>query len=182
MDDGDDHDGRASSSRHRRRGAGLPGMTINVAVLLLLSPDRQRPEKRSRVYRRPPERRARHCGGRDGGAGAMGPTPKEGGAGGSGTRRIRTGGCPCRMPVHYRTMGDQEGGEGATATGGGGSQGGRRTRRGGGEAVVGGFAAGVDDNGEDDDGIRRHQATTNPVMVTMAAVADNDGIGGRRRR
>jgi NAD(P)H-hydrate repair Nnr-like enzyme with NAD(P)H-hydrate epimerase domain len=40
----------------------------------------------------------------------------------------------------------------------------------------------VDDNGEDDIGIRRHQATTNPVMVTMAtmvavvvaAMVDND--------
>ena len=60
-----------------------------------------------------------HCGGRDGGAGAMGPPPNEGGAGGSGNRRIRPGGCPRRMPVHYSTMGDQEGGEGATATGGG---------------------------------------------------------------
>jgi hypothetical protein len=29
----------------------------------------------------------------------------------------------------------------------------------------------VDDNGEDDDGIRRHQATTNPVMATMATMA-----------
>ncbi len=29
----------------------------------------------------------------------------------------------------------------------------------------------MDDNGEDDDGIRRHQATTNPVMATMATMA-----------
>jgi hypothetical protein len=35
----------------------------------------------------------------------------------------------------------------------------------------------VDGNGEDDDGIMRHQATTNPVMVTMAAVADDGGDG-----
>jgi len=40
----------------------------------------------------------------------------------------------------------------------------------------------VDDNGEDDDGIKRHQATTNPMMATMAAVADNDGVGGRQRQ
>jgi len=39
-------------------------------------------------------------------------------------------------------------------------------------------ALAVDDNGEDDDGIRRHQATTNLVMATMAAVADDDGVGG----
>jgi len=60
-------------------------MTINVTVLLLLSPDRWRPEKQSRVYRQLPERRPRYCGGRDGDAGAMGPPPDEGGAGGSGT-------------------------------------------------------------------------------------------------
>ena len=29
----------------------------------------------------------------------------------------------------------------------------------------------MDDNGEDDNGIRWHQATTNPVMATMAVVA-----------
>jgi hypothetical protein len=40
----------------------------------------------------------------------------------------------------------------------------------------------VNDNGEDDEGIRQHEATTNPVMVTMAVVADDDGDGGRRRR
>ena len=51
-------------------------------------------------------------------------------------------------------------------------------RRGGGDTVVGGVASAVDDNGEDDDGIRRHQATINPVMATMAAVADDDGVGG----
>jgi len=37
----------------------------------------------------------------------------------------------------------------------------------------------VEDNGEDDNGSRQHQATTNPVMATMAAVADDDGDGGR---
>jgi hypothetical protein len=31
----------------------------------------------------------------------------------------------------------------------------------------------VDNNGEDDNGIRQHQATINPVMAKMAAVADN---------
>jgi hypothetical protein len=42
----------------------------------------------------------------------------------------------------------------------------------------------VDDNGEDEGG-SRHQATTNPVMATMAtmvAVADDDGVSGRQRR
>jgi hypothetical protein len=29
---------------------------------------------------------------------------------------------------------------------------------------------------------RRHKATTNLMMATMAAVADNDGDGGRRRQ
>jgi hypothetical protein len=153
---------------------------------------RCRRSARRRVYLRLPERRPRHCGGRDGGAGAMGPPPDEGGAGGSGTRRVGPGGRPRRMPVHADSaMGDREGGEDATAGGGGGKGGGltneprgggRRTRRGGGDAVVGGVALAVDDNGEDDDGIRRHQATTNPVMATMAAVADDDGDGGRRRR
>ncbi len=33
----------------------------------------------------------------------------------------------------------------------------------------------------DDGGGRQHQATTNPVMVTMAAVADDDSVGGRTR-
>jgi len=40
----------------------------------------------------------------------------------------------------------------------------------------------VEDNDEDDNGISQHQATTNPMMATMAAVADNDGDGGQRRR
>ncbi len=34
------------------------------------------------------------------------------------------------------------------------------------------------DKDVDDGGGRQHQATTNPMMVTMAAVADNDGDGG----
>ena len=53
------------------------------------------------------------------------------------------------------------------------------------DAVVGGVASAVDDNGEDDGGGRRHHATTNPVMKTMstmAAVADDDGVDGQRRR
>jgi hypothetical protein len=70
--------------------------------------------------------------------------------------------------------------ERARRRGGGGIT--RRTRRVGGDAVVGGVALAVDDNGEDDNGIRRHQATTNPVLTTMAGVADNDGVGGRRQR
>ena len=70
---------------------------------------------------------------------------------------------------------------------GGGSQGGEEdeVRRGGEDAVVGGVASAVDDNGEDDGGGRQHHATTNPVMKTMstmAAVADDDGVDGQRRR
>ena len=82
----------------------------------------------------------------------MGPPPDEGGAGGSGTRRVGPGGRPRRMLVHDSAMGDREVGEGATATGVGWQGGG--TRRGGRDAVVGGVAvaAAVDDNGEDDDG------------------------------
>ena len=124
-DDGDDYDGRASSSRHRRCGASFPGMTINVAVLPSPSPDQQRrPEKRRRVYRQPQEKRPRYCGGRDGGAGALGPSPDEGGTGGSGTRRFGSVGRRRRMLVHDCVTGDQEGGEGSTATGVGGSHGG----------------------------------------------------------
>ena len=36
------------------------------------------------------------------------------------------------------------------------------------------------DKDEDDGGGRQHQAKTNPMIVTMAAVGDNDGDGGRR--
>ena len=65
------------------------GTSVNVNVLLLLSPDRrQQPEKQMRVNRRPPERRPMHRGSRDGGAGAIGPSFDKGGAGGSGTRRV----------------------------------------------------------------------------------------------
>ena len=67
---------------------------------------------------------------------------------------------------------------------GGDRRGGRRTRQGGGDSVVGGVALVVEDNGEDvgvATGGTKQQATTNPVMATMAAVADNDGVGGRRR-
>ena len=67
-----------------------------------------------------PARRPRHRGGRDGGAGAMGPSPDELCAGGSGTRRVGSGGRHRHMPVHDIALGDQEGGEGAAATGGGG--------------------------------------------------------------
>jgi hypothetical protein len=63
--------------------------------------------------------------------------------------------------------------------GGGDHRGGRRTRRGGGDAVVGGVALAVDNNGEEEGGGRRHQATINPVMATMTAVANDDGVGGR---
>jgi hypothetical protein len=40
----------------------------------------------------------------------------------------------------------------------------------------------VDNNGEDEGGSRRHQLTTNPVMVSMAAVADDDGVDGQQRQ
>jgi hypothetical protein len=40
----------------------------------------------------------------------------------------------------------------------------------------------LDDKDEVDGGGRWHQATTNPMMVTMVVVADKDGDGGRRRR
>ena len=67
----------------------MTGTIINVAVLPLPSPDRRRrPEKRRRVYRRLPERRPRHRGGRDGGAGTIGPSLDKGGTGGIGTRRV----------------------------------------------------------------------------------------------
>ena len=69
------------------------GTIVNVAVLPSPSPDRRRrPEKRRRVYRRLLERRPRHRGGRDGGAGAMVPSHDEGVACGSGTCRVRPGG------------------------------------------------------------------------------------------
>ena len=132
---------------------------------------RRRPARR-RFYRRPPERRPRHCGGRDGGAGAMGPPPDEGGAGGSGTPCVRTGGRPHRVPVHDSATGDREGGEVATATRGGGGQG----------KVVGTpLLVGLQQRWMTM-AIRRHQATINPMMATMAAVADDDGDGGRRRQ
>jgi hypothetical protein len=73
------------------------------------------------------------------------------------------------MPVHDGAMVDREGGEGATATGGEDRRGGRRTRRGGLDTIVGGVGSAVDGNGEDDGDGRRHQATTNAVMATMAA-------------
>jgi hypothetical protein len=74
-----------------------------------------------------PARRPRHHGGRDGGAGAMCPSPDEVCAGGSDTHCVRPGGRHRHMPVHDGALGNREGGEGATATGGGGGlQGGRR--------------------------------------------------------
>jgi hypothetical protein len=38
------------------------------------------------------------------------------------------------------------------------------------------------DKDEDDSRGRRHKATTNPMLATIKAVADNDGDGGRRRQ
>ena len=60
-----------------------------------------------------------HRGGHDSSAGAMGPSPSEGGAGGSSNHRVGPGGRQCHMPVHDSTMDDREGGEGTTATEGG---------------------------------------------------------------
>ncbi len=66
-----------------------PGTSVNVNVLPSPSPDRRRrPEKQRRVQRRPPERRPRHRGGRDGGAGAIVLSFDKGGVGGSGTRLV----------------------------------------------------------------------------------------------
>ena len=67
-----------------------------------------------------PARRPRHRGGRNGGAGAMGPSLDKVCTGGSGTHCLRPGGRHRHMPVHDGALGDQEGGEGATATEGGG--------------------------------------------------------------
>ena len=47
-----------------------------------------------------------------------------------------------------------------------------------GDSFVGGIVTALDDKDEDDGGGRRHKATTNPMMATMAVVADNDGDGG----
>ena len=72
---------------------GATGTSINIAVLPSPLPNWQwRPEKRRRVYRRLPERRPRHRGGRDGSAGAMVPSQNGGVACGSGTCRVRPGG------------------------------------------------------------------------------------------
>ena len=70
--------------------------------------------------------------GLDGGAGAMGPSPEEGGADGSGTHH-GPGGCQPCMPVQDGAMGDRDGGEGTTATEGGVD---RRGEENGGETAV----------------------------------------------
>jgi len=83
-----------------------------------------------------------HRSGRGGGTGAMGPSPDEVCAGGSGTHHVGLGGRHCHMPVHDGALGDREGGEDATATGGGGDRrGGRGWGRVGGDAVVGGVGS-----------------------------------------
>ena len=51
-----------------------------------------------------------------------------------------------------------------------------------GDSFVGGVAAALDNKDEDDGAGRWHKAPTNPMMVMMAVVADNDGDGGRRRQ
>jgi hypothetical protein len=156
-------------------------MSINVAVLRSPSLNRRQPEKRSRVYRQPPER--------------------DQGIAAAVTAALVQWALPLMSGVQAGAALDTSDREGvhtacrsitapwaieraqrARRRRGGGITGGRRTRRGGGDAVVGGVAAAVDDNGEDEGGGRWHQATTNPVMVTMAAVADDDGDGGRQRR
>jgi hypothetical protein len=135
------------------------------------------------VYRRPPERRPRHCGGRDGGAGTISPYHDEGGHMRERHLSRRTGredvDAACRSMTAPWVIARAER---AQRRRGGDRRGGRRMRQGGGDAVVGGVAAAVGDNGEDEGGGRWHQATTNPVMATMAVVADDDGVGGRRRR
>jgi hypothetical protein len=99
---------------------GVPGMGINVAVLPLLLPNRQRwPKKRQRVYRGFLERRPKHCSGHDGTAGAMGLSPNKRCAGVSDTCRVGLEGWQCYMPVYDGAVGDQEGGQGATAKKGG---------------------------------------------------------------
>jgi len=50
--------------------------------------------------------------------------------------------------------------------------------QGGGDFIVDKVAAALDDKDDDDGSGRQHQAITNPMMATMAAVADNDGDGG----
>ena len=64
----------------------------------------------SRRVGAPPARRPRHCGGQDGGAGAMGPSPEEVCAGGSGTHPVGSRGRHRHMQVHKGALGDPEGG------------------------------------------------------------------------
>ncbi len=56
-----------------------------------------------------------HRGGHDSSAGTMSVSPAEEGAHRSGNCRVGPGEHQCCMPVHDGAMGDQEGGEGATA-------------------------------------------------------------------
>ena len=65
----------------------------------------------------PPARRLRRRGGWDGGAKAMGPSPDEMCAGGSGTRRVAPGGCHHHMPVHDGARVNREDRDGMTAMG-----------------------------------------------------------------
>ena len=86
------------------------------------------------------------------------------------------------MPVQDGAMGDQEGGEGAMTMGGGWIARGGERGQDGSDAVTGWVVVAVDDKDKDDSGGRRHQATTNPMMATMVAVADSDGDDRRRRQ
>ncbi len=98
-----------------------------------------------------------HRGGCDSSAGLIVPSFEKGGADGSGTHRVIPEGvnAACRSKMAPWAI---ERAERA-----------RRQRGGRGER----------DKDVDADGGRQHQATTNPMMVTMAAVADNDVDGGR---
>ena len=75
--------------RRRCRGAGGAGdkRQRQCAAVAVTRPAAAAREVK-RVQCQPPERRPRHRGGRDGGAGAIVPSFEKGGGGGSGTRRV----------------------------------------------------------------------------------------------
>jgi hypothetical protein len=61
-------------------------------------------------------------------------------------------------------------------------RGGGERGRDGSDTVAGWVAVAVDDKDEDDGSGRQYRATTDPMMVTMVAGADNNGDGGRRQQ
>ena len=182
MDNGDDHEGWVLSSWHRHCGSGLTGTNVNVAVLPSPSPDRRRrPRKQRRVCQRGDRGivaavtaalvQCSHLTMRGSRAGAALASSDREGVDAMCRSMTATWAIKRAERARRRGVGDRRGG--------------RRTRRGGEDAVDGGVASAVDDNGEDDGGGRWHHATTNPVMKTMstmAAVADDDGVDGQRRR